>query len=187
MSPILKRAGFVILVFLVGVGGVMAGAYLRDSMSKNRMRELSQRVPHSLLAVGMRLPPVVLTNGESARQTTDVALGDDGGVVLFLDLECSPCVDMCERWQRAIDSGRIDASNVVGITYHPVEVAARFREEHALSFEILQDQEQKFRADYRVDRFPLEVVVGPDGRIQSLSYDVTRPIDESLYGMAERH
>lgn len=172
LQPVL----FVLLAVAVGAAGVFVGSAVRTRIPGTKRAMVTTRVPTSLLEVGDAFPDAVLV-GEDGEHVSSLDIVPAGGVVLFLDLECSPCEDMAARWQRALDGGVLDGAPVCAVTYHPRERIERFKAEHGLHFPVYQDSLQTFRADYRVDRFPLEVVVGQSGRIRSTSYNYNAPID----------
>lgn len=176
-----KRILYAAVLFVVAIGGVLAGDFLRRSRAGHQGPLVQE--PRSLLHVGETFPDVPLTLPEGSRTGTRELL-QGGGVVLFLDLECPPCADMARKWQDHLDATGA-APRVLGVTNQNAPAIAWFREEHAIHFPVAQDADQVFRHTYGVDRFPLEVVVGAEGRVRSLSYDSARPVDEhALAGLA---
>lgn len=173
---VIRSTIFVVLVLVVGAAGVLVGNVIRTRMPGRSEVVVNARVPESLLKVGDPFPDVVLDDDEGVHRSTKELMGS-GGVVLFLDLECEPCVDAAVRWQRAVDEGLLPADRLWGVTYHSHETIRRFRSDHALQFPLLQDSSMTFRSRYDVDRFPLQVVVGSSGRIRWTSYDSETPID----------
>lgn len=169
--------GYAVLMFIVGIAGVLAGTLLRDHFASPKSAMVSTRVPRSLLKQGMIFPdaPVVTTDGRM-RRTVEL-IDHSGSVVLFLDLECSPCIKMALRWQDALDNALVEDGKVWAISYHSSEVIQNFMVENDLRFPIYTDSSQTFLKKFEVTRFPLEVVVGASGRIRSLSYDSETPID----------
>jgi len=172
-----KSIGFLVLVLIAVAGGVVVGTLIRDRMDHRRMVEMNQRAPRTLLGLGDDLPDVTLTVAGGYTETCAELLSERGSIVLFLDLECPPCVVMCQRWQRALDDGEVDDTQVFGITNHPQDAVAAFLSENNITFPVHQDAAGEFRKQYEVDRFPLEVVVGASGRVRSLSYDSVSPVD----------
>lgn len=164
-------------VFAVGVAGVWVGTLLRERVARGQSVEVSARAPRSLLHAGDAFPDVALEDAAGNGLSTTDLLANAGGVVLFIDLECPPCTDMCLRWQRAIDAGVIPADQVIGVTNQTTEVAETYRSEHGLRFDIYHDPGGVFRHEYDVSRFPLEVVVGESGRVRSTSYESASDVD----------
>ena len=172
-----KMVGLALGVFGVGVAGVVVGSLLRGvTLNRSDAYIASDPVATSLLKRGMLFPDAEIAGWEGSTRTTQ-ALGTTGTVFLFLDLECPPCVDMARRWQAVVDGGGIPGLSLVGVTYQPSDVADSFREEHGIEFPIVEDTGHVFLTEWRVQRFPLEVVVGSDGRVRSLSYDSATPVD----------
>ncbi|MGQ0720285.1 MAG: peroxiredoxin family protein [Candidatus Eiseniibacteriota bacterium] len=173
-SP-LKVAGLLLGVFAVGIAGVLVGSALRGTVGRGDAYVAADPAATSLLKPGMTFPDAATAGGPDAR--TAAMTGTGGTAFLFLDLECPPCVDMAAKWQTVLDQGALPELRVVGITNHPPEHIGSFREEHGITFPIVEDTDHLFLRDWRVQRFPLEVVVGPDGRILSVSYDSVNPVD----------
>lgn len=186
LRKISKIVVFLLLVVVVGGAGLALGQWLGDRFRGNAAREVSALVPASLLDAGMAFPDVALSGAHGEATRTGERLPDNGVVVLFLDMECPPCVDMATRWQRALDEGAIDDGQLYAVTYHRQEVIDRFAEMHGLTFPIYRDAEQTFRSQFEVDRFPLQVVVGRSGMIRGTSYDSTSDIDfDNVYRQLE--
>ncbi len=164
-------------MFAVGIAGVLAGAMLRNHFASSKSTMVTARVPRSLLKQGMTFPDAAVADTDGRLRRTAELIEDSGSVVLFLDLECPPCVNMALRWQDALDNALVEEGKVWAISYHTSEVIRNFMEENDLRFPIYTDSSQTFLKEYEVNRFPLEVVVGTSGRIRSLSYDSESPID----------
>jgi peroxiredoxin len=172
----LKAAGILLGVFAVGIAGVLVGSALRGSVGRSDAYVAVDPATSSLLKPGMIFPDAPTAGGHDAVRTAEM-IGAGGTAFLFLDLECPPCVDMATKWQTVLDQGALPELRVVGITHHPPEHIDSFREDHGITFPIVEDTDHLFLRDWRVQRFPLEVVVRPDGRILSVSYDSVNPVD----------
>jgi len=165
-----------LLVFVVGVGGVLAGHFLRGSLSRPPgMTVLA--APQSLLEKGMDFPDVPLTLDDGRTPGARELLGEGGGVILFLDLECPPCGDMAQKWQTALALGIPAGLRVFAVTNHPPEAIQEFKHDYAIDFPVAQDAGRVYLNTYDVDRFPLEVVVGASGKIRATSYDATARVE----------
>jgi peroxiredoxin len=181
-SP-LKIAGLLLAVFAVGIAGVLVGSTLRGTTGRSDAYVALDPAATTLLKAGMTFPDAaILGDGGTAR--TAELIGTNGAVFLFLDLECPPCVDMAAKWQGVLDQGGFPELRVVGITNQPPEHIGSFRNEHGVRFPIVEDTEHLYLREWRVERFPLEIVVGADGRIRSVSYDSVTPVD--LPALAEK-
>jgi peroxiredoxin len=172
VSASLRPLLLVAAVVVVGAAGVYVGRTLRTQNPPAG----TIPVPTSLLETGEEFPEVGLRD-ENGDSTSSLDAVPGGGVVLFLDLDCPPCAEMAQRWQRARDGGVIEAGAVCAVTYHRADAVREFKAGHGLTFPFYRDSLMVFRNQYRVDRFPLEVVVGRSGRIRSTSYDSESPID----------
>ena len=152
-SSIAKGAGFLLLVF--------AGLYVREA----RQPEVQVRMPETKLHVGDAFPDVELvsTAGEPA---ASASLVGDGGVVMFLRLDCKPCGDLVAHWQELEDSGELAGVTTVGITSDEPSLVEPYRRDKGLSFPIYLDPESTFIRDWEVRGTPYVVVVGPDGAVR---------------------
>jgi len=182
VSSPLKMIALAVGVFAVGIAGVLVGNTLRQTVRSDAYVAVDPTAT-TLLREGMTFPDADTHGPTGARRTAEM-IGADGTVFLFLDLECPPCVDMAAKWQGVLDGGAFPGLDVVGVTNQDADAADAFRREHALSFPIVQDTKNVYLGEWRVQRFPLEVLVGADGRIRSLSFDSVSPID--LPRLAER-
>jgi hypothetical protein len=104
----------------------------------------------------------------------------DGGVALFLDLECPPCIEMAGTWTDAIRSGTVAADRVVAITGNPDVAVQRFREQYSPAFGIYRDVEQAFYANGWITAYPVEVMVGDGATVLAVNEDASRPIDDAM-------
>ncbi|GJM43564.1 MAG: hypothetical protein DHS20C21_04060 [Gemmatimonadota bacterium] len=177
LPPPLKILLTGLLVVVVAMAGVGVGLLVRGFLGRDAPEQfVIQRSVTSLLQDDQTFPDVAVVAPAGTLRTSELAR-PHGCVFLFLDLQCPPCVDMAVKWQEALDSQSIEELRVVGITNHSADVIQRFRESHGLHFPVAEDSARVFLHDHRVERFPLEVVVGESGRIRSLRYNSGEPID----------
>ncbi len=160
-SSIAKGAGFLLLVCAAAAAGVFAGLYVREA----RQPEVQVRMPETKLHVGAAFPDVELvsTAGEPAASGS---LVDDGGVVMFLRLDCKPCGTMVAHWQELRDAGELAGVTTVGITGDDPSLVEPYRRDKGLSFPIYLDPDDVFVRDWEVRGVPYVVVVGPDGAVR---------------------
>ncbi len=174
---ILRSVGWLVLVFAVGVGGVLVGTKLRDKTSTPAAEALPPELALPKLPFAEPFPDVALADASGhAVQTRDL-LGQQGGVVLFIDLECSPCTAVVQRWQTALDHGDIQPGQVWGVCYYPRAMIADYADEHHVTIPIYSDTLQVFRSDFGIEHFPLAVTVGGSGLVRRRSYDSVSAID----------
>jgi len=162
----------VVLVAVAGYGGLRFGSSLRAN------HEVMVDAPGLPFHPGEEFPDVRLADSLG----TDVGSADlvesrHGAVVLFLDPNCEGCVDMATRWEQGLLDGVVEPERVIAITTGTAEINSRYRADHMLSYPIYQDVESAFIQRYGVVTYPMEMVVGPTGTIQSLSTDSKTPID----------
>jgi peroxiredoxin len=170
-TSVAKGAGFLLLVFLAALGGVWAGLEFRNSQGPPAGFE----TPASKLAVGEAFPAVALVS-PAGQRTDAAALVDDGGVVMFLRLDCEPCGVMVTRWQQLQDAGELAGVPTVGITTADPSEVEPYRREKGLGFPIYVDPDGAFVRDWEVRAVPYVVVVGPDGAVRQI-FSSPREID----------
>ena len=164
-------------VFGVGVAGVLVGTGIRSFFSGGQTPFVISEATRSLLTVGQAFPDVEVTLADGVTRKTSELIGSEGCVFLFLDLECHPCEAMSDRWQAILESGAIEGLTVVGITNHAREAIRAYCEDHSVTFPVAEDPGRVFLHEFRVQRFPLQVVVGSSGEIRSTSYYLEEDVD----------
>jgi peroxiredoxin len=169
---LLQWAVLVVLAVAAGYAGIRFGSSLRAR------KEVIVEAPAFPWKPGDPLPDVRLADSTGANVGSAELVRERGGaVVLFLDPNCDGCSAMAQRWEHALAEGVIEPGRVFAITSEPAENNARYRAEHGLSYAIYQDVESAFLNRHGVVTYPMEVVVGAAGTIQSLSTDSRTPID----------
>ncbi|HEX5131048.1 MAG TPA: redoxin domain-containing protein [Candidatus Krumholzibacteria bacterium] len=152
-----------------------AGMFVGRYIAAHRVVEVVQ--PAVTWHAGDVLPPFALVS-ESGDSVTSTDMLTHGGVVLVLDLECPPCVEMAQKWNRAINDGVVRVDQVIGITMHSRDAIARFRADTGIQFAVYRDAESALLSNGWVMSFPLEVIVGEGGTVVAVSGDSTAPIDQ---------
>jgi peroxiredoxin len=179
----LVRSGLiVVLVLVVTALGVFSGRLVRKFALSSESSVVTMPAPTSLLKKGEPFPDVVVQLSGDFASYTSTLLSPRGGVVLFLDLECPPCTDMAAKWQAILDEEEVEDLNVLGIANHPLHIIEGYTAEHGIRFPVVADTSHTFLREYKVDRFPLEVIVSRRGTIVSTSYDSGRAIDFGKLG-----
>ena len=168
--------GVIIVVAVVVAGG--AGMGVGRWIAERRVVRVSH-VASSVWQRGDAFPAINLQT-EWGESVTTRALLARGGVVLFLDLECPPCVEMARKWNRAVDEGKVDAEQVVAITSQPVAAIARFRQDLNLQINVYRDPGPAFLSKGWITSFPVEVIVRDDGVVVSVTDDAGAPVDGAL-------
>lgn len=174
---IVRSLIWLVLVFAVGVGGVMVGTKLRERNTPDPVDMMPPELALPNLPYAEPFPDVALTDSTGHTVTTHELLGGQGAVVLFIDLECSPCTDVVRRWQDAIDHGDVPRDQVWGVCIFPGPMIADYRAEHGVTFAVYSDSAQTFRRDFGIEHFPLQVVVGGSGLVRFRSYDSVSNLD----------
>lgn len=163
-----------VAVVVAGVAGLAVGRLIAE----RRVVEVS----HVTAAVWQRgdvFPSFTLLTEWGDSVETDALLAR-GGVVMFLDLECPPCVDMALKWDRAVNDGVVTIEQVVAITSQNAAAIARFREEAELQIAVYRDPGPAFLENHWITSFPVEVIVGRDGAVVSVSENPATPVDTGI-------
>ena len=174
----LKSVLMVVVVFVVAVGGVLLGMRLRDNAgAEPQMTAEDSNAPTSLLKVGEVFPKAQVIDEGGLTTTTDDIVGGKGAVVLLMELGCPPCKEMSEKWQTAINSGEAKEIPLYGVTINlPVNIRP-YRLKHNLTFPIYSDSVNFFMDSMLVENYPLQVVVGKSGTVQSYTFDSNEKLD----------
>lgn len=178
MQRSLRTIGMLVLVVVVGATGLWVGSKVRDRFRPAPAVQPAAAYLNHALQPGTEFPDVVLHDDEGAPVSTRDLLRE-GGVVLFLDPDCSPCSAMGRRWQRALDEGLVEPGRLWAVSVHPRLVNDAYAAAQGLAFPIFEDRDRIFRGEYGVTHYPLEVVVGASGVVRRASYDSVSPIDEA--------
>ena len=169
----MKRTLLVVVLGVVAlVGGVTTGQILNHQDSEHPA--VTYEPDFSL---GDPFPDLEVVDDSRRATTTQTLLRNKGAVVLFVDPECPPCTDVVAGWQRHIDEGHIDRSDIMGIAMRDPTSVSRYREENQLTFPIYVDQQGQFQKRYGVKFLPLEIVVGISGKINRIDQGAQTPID----------
>jgi hypothetical protein len=169
-----RSALVIIAVVVAGVAGVMVGRHLSSQRMVEQVHDAA-----TTWQTGDAFPDVNLVS-EWGEATSTMSLLADGGVALFLDLECPPCIEMAGTWTDAIRSGSVAADRVVAITGNPDVAVQRFREQYSPAFGIYRDVEQAFYANGWITAYPVEVMVGDGATVLAVNEDASRPIDDAM-------
>ena len=176
-----KVLGMLALVVVVGVAGLYVGSKLRDRVRPRPAAAPAAEFMKHALMPGAEFPDVALF--DAAGTSVDCReLLDGGGVVLFLDPDCSPCTDMGRRWQHAIDEEMVPVGRVWAVSYQPREVLDAYAGSHGFTFPVYEDRDRVFATEYGVKHYPLEIVVGVSGFVRRASYDSVSPVDAAAIG-----
>jgi len=169
-SRAFRWALLLIVALVVGYAGVRFGRSLRSPATT------AEEIPFPFRP-GDRFPSVALADSLGTLTTSDALVASHGAVVLFLDPTCEGCTDMSIRWEHTMADGFFDPSRVFGISRATDDANRAYRAANHLSFPIYRDTEDVFFQQHGVVSYPLEIVVGQSGMIQSLSDDSMSPVD----------
>jgi len=179
---LLQWTALVAVALMAGYAGLRVGGSLRGQNDAAIVE-----APEFPFKSGDAFPDVRLADSLGTETgSVELVRGRHGAVVLFLDPNCEGCSAMAVRWERGVAEGMIEPERVFGITSAGPALNSKYRVAHALSFPIYQDVEDAFLQRHGVVTYPMEVVVGASGTIQSLSTDSKTPIDgESVRALIE--
>lgn len=166
------RVVVVVMVVVAGFGGIAVGRYLGSKRAAG-----DPVAPAAVWRAGDTFPELKLETewGDSVSTRTLLARG---GVVLFLDLECPPCVAMARRWDQAAKAAVLDPAQIVAVTAQPAAKIGPFRQQENLGINVYRDPASEFLANQWITSFPVEVIVDDTGRVVSVNDNPARPIDE---------
>lgn len=164
----LKRLGMALLVLVVAAAGLYFGAATRQAVSHH---DEVPEPPQSTLTEGTAFPDVPLLGEDGQTHSTHALLGEDGSVILFLSLGCSPCKEMAAEWQRYLTAGKLEERPLVAIADSQLATIRLFKENNNISFPIYADTTHAFAQRYSVDEYPLRLVVDGARTIRSHTYD----------------
>lgn len=179
---LLQWSALVVVALVVGYAGLRVGGSLRGEKNTAIVE-----APEFPFRPGDAFPDVRLADSLGTEAgSVELVRGRHGAVVLFLDPNCEGCSAMAVRWERGVAEGVIEPERVFGVTPADAALNSKYRATHALSFPIYQDVEDAFLERHGLVTYPMEVVVGASGTIQSLSTDSKTPIDgESIRALIE--
>jgi peroxiredoxin len=185
LSP-LKVLLLAVLLAFIGAAGLLTGRLVRSlrDPGATRLPGLPSGTANAL-TVGDELPDVEVEAGDGRILPIRSLIGTDGAVLLFLDLDCPPCIDMAAKWQRTIDEGEVDPDRVLAVTASPAESPAdeaydRALDrafEHGLRLRLVVDREAVFTRRHGIVSFPYAVIVDRSGHVRFASADSTAPVD----------
>ena len=157
------------LVFLVLItAGGFAGVYWSvETRGYLDTPIVTIQPPSSILTVGSDFPDLAVLDETGGIHWTRRLIGDEGAVVMFLEIGCEPCSVMTDKWQGLIDKSQVVDLNLFGICFQPPDEVKEYRERRGISFPIYSDTIGMFLGKYKVDKFPLRIVVGKSRTVRS--------------------
>ncbi len=174
---LLKNVVVVALFFAAAFAGVQLGKGFRARRTQESTPPPPPEAHASKLDDGQLFPGVALERTDGTGVTTKDLLANKGGVVLFLELGCPPCKEMCERWQQFIDAKQLGEIPLWAITFSPLAEIEPYKAANKLSFPIYCDTGRVFMSQYQLTSYPMAVVVGRSGIIEWHSYNALDKID----------
>lgn len=173
-NTLIKNALFVVLVLATAFVGVKLGMGSKGAVGEETSE--FDKPPESNLTPGVNFPDVTVLDENGGSVQTTQLLGGKGGVVMFMDLSCPPCQEMCKKLETAFAQGLSDVP-VVGITPYAPEHVMMYRHKNGVTFPMYSDTSYVFMSQYRVQNFPLLVIVGKSGVVRDFTFDARLPID----------
>ncbi len=184
-SP-LKVAATVLAMVAVAVLGLALGK--RMGQRQIAPESATFQLPEVILKPGAQLPEVALSAPAGEQLSSLQLLAESGAVVLFLDLDCSPCTEAVGRWQVALDEATLGDGQwleqvdprlpLIGITRDAIDRIAPYRALHGLTFPIYHDAGARLRDDYLIQSFPFYVVAARDGKVLANGVDQVLAADQ---------
>ncbi len=172
-KSMLQNVVLLLAVFVVAVAGVWLGMASRTSQSAPI--EVEEEF-HSKLTEGTIFPDLTLVDEAGDLVQTSSLIGEQGTVVLFMELGCPPCEIVCERWQGMLDDSATGGMKVIGISTSPPRHVIGYKVEQGLRFPVYSDTTYQFVKTYEVTNFPMVVALDETGMIKWHTYDAQAEI-----------
>ncbi len=177
-NSILKMIVGGVIIFVAAFGGMYLGGILGNK-SDNVSASQEDVFTDLKLISGSVFPDTELIDKKYLPVMSKSLLNQDGTVVLFMDDDCPPCSDIAWEWQRKIDEGIIQGSQVMGICFANAAQIHSIHDKYQIDFPIYADERYTFLDYYGVDAFPLVVVLDKSGVIRYVEHDSNKKIDPS--------
>ncbi|MGH8015333.1 MAG: peroxiredoxin family protein, partial [Candidatus Zixiibacteriota bacterium] len=129
------------------------------------------------LGPGKQFPDIELIDGLYNPATSKSILDENGTVILFMDHQCPPCKDVAQFWQKMIEDGAVNKTQVVGICFANAANIYEIHNKYQIDFPIYADERYTFLDHYGVDAFPLVLIVDELGMITYIESDSNVKID----------
>ena len=137
--------------------------------------------PNLELTPGKAFPDLPLIDEDNQPLTSHEAVGDNGAIVIFMDLGCDPCTRMTGFIQELIDKGDLSAADIVGIApTTPVDYLDAFYAKHGLTFPVYADTAAAFMTGYGVEGYPIMIVVDRDYIVRDINLDSRHPVSREF-------
>ena len=166
-----------VLIFAVAALGVYFGMASKGFFNRGGFEESGAVLSASKLIVNSKFPSVPLIAADSLQLNSDSIYSQAGAVIIFMEVGCPPCVGMTQKWQKLISEGKISKDHVAGISFDSPDAIRAYARKNGLTFPVYSDTAQVFLKTYGVDEYPLTIVVGKSGTIQSQTQDPRPEID----------
>jgi|GEM_PF-2475809 peroxiredoxin len=119
------------------------------------------------LHVGDRLPELAVREIDGAASRLQFGPDTDTVIMLFTTT-CSTCTTNLDNW-RQLYAQQGDSYQFVAISADQPEATRTYAERNALPFRVVLPEDPAFFGSmYGVDRVPVTIVAGPDGRVKEI-------------------
>ena len=119
------------------------------------------------LKVGDRLPELAVREIDGAENRLDFGPDADSVIMLFTTT-CSTCTTNLDNW-RQLYAQQGQSYQFVAISADRPEATRTYAERHALPFRVVLPEDPAFFSYmYGLDRVPMTIVAGPDGRVKEI-------------------
>lgn len=151
--------GVVLAVFL----GIVAGQYFTQwRMEKAQAKFLAEH-PATTLKPGDLIPNFSFVTLDGKEQKLYEQLQYDKAILFFLTTTCGYCAQEIQMWKQQMAS-LPKGIQVIAISNEPLDKLINFSREKELPFALFCDQGGKFFEQYKVNSFPVMVLV--DGKMK---------------------
>ncbi len=175
VSGLLKFVISAVVLALAVTVGVYVGSATRSVTPQPP--QAAEVFPNLKLTPGEPFPDVDLLNEDNQPLTSHEAVGDNGAIVIFMDLGCDPCERMTGFVQELIDNGDLPTADVIGIApTTPIDYLDAFYSKHGLTFPIYADTAATFMTEHGVEGYPIMIAVDSRFTVTDINLDSRRPI-----------
>ncbi|MCH9031480.1 MAG: redoxin domain-containing protein [candidate division Zixibacteria bacterium] len=158
---------WLVFLILITTGGFAGVYWSMETRGYLNTPIVTIQPPSSILTVGSAFPNLAVLDESGGIHWTRNLIGDRGAVVMFLEIGCEPCSVMTHKWQGLIDNSSAEDLNIFGICFQLPDEVSEYRQRRGLTFPIYSDTIGMFLGKYKVDKFPLRLVVGESRTVRS--------------------
>ncbi len=152
--------GIVLAVFL----GIVAGQYFTQWRMRQAQEKLLKEHPPTTLKEGDIIPNFTFANLDGSEEKIYQLLQFNKAVMMFMNTGCGFCAKEVEKWKAELASLPPDVK-LVAIANDSLNKLAAYSQEKQVDFPLLCDKEGKFFEMYKINSFPVLVLVDSNKKV----------------------